>query len=914
MVLIVAAIATALCALGAAVGAPVDAGTAPVRTLAVMDFDNRSPSGEWSWLGKGLADMLITDLAGSRQLVIVEREKLHDLTRELDLGQKGLVDRTTAARVGQLAAVDWVLFGSYLKEGDDLKVEAHLLDLKTQQLLRVEWVEGRAAEVFKLEKSLVRQLLERLHVPLTEAERRSIEYVPTDSIPAFEHYSRSLSAFDAGEWHGALLECRLAVKADRGFLKAAARLADVYAQLGEPEHALVEYRRLISADTENVLPEPVYYKMGRVLEDLPQGEREATVVYRKIVDRHPEYGRPFDIRTPSRPSRGWEDVGGSSGYRAVAAAHDVSLRALERLALIHRQAGEEDEAVRRYSQIVHFCWTHGMGLGAGAPYGGLHDRVWGAYQGLYYQRVRESRDAALYPPVSLVVLSPEGGTFGAKTEPTHGFYKYAPMWLAPPGKEIARVSVSLDGELSADGPQGKAGSVQVFEPGVGFTGGHWWRLKFDPAAGRSTVDLDLKPGIRILKMDTFVSAPCKVTFTLRPWSGMSAVPSRGGFSLIFDPEEAQALYVDGKKRPYKPHGNVTVTEVPAGDHVVEVVWPDGRRASKKFHLKPLGNVTIFLSAEKRLLSRQVLPGSGSHTYLFTDRDGKVWLLWDQAVDAHWSMNPSQESDLFCATSVDGVEWTNPARLTVSSEALDAQPVLQQDRLGTYHLIWSSNRDPEDRNRLWTSSSADGRKWSFPRKVVLPVSDPQDLARWRESRIGRFAFAIDRRNTHWLIWQGRLFQSGDGAKWTEAEVLKTTGKPDNLWFAKEYSLTHDLSNRHLVVTSKGLSISLWRREREGEWVDEGMACEDQGQCGAVAVNQDGTVACAYARNGGVFLRTHDQRQGWSENLLVESYLKNPFHPSIAALPDGRFVVAFGSKDGIVACVCEAPLVPAGGDGG
>ena len=27
------------------------------RTVAVMDFDNRSPTGEWDWLGKGSRDL-----------------------------------------------------------------------------------------------------------------------------------------------------------------------------------------------------------------------------------------------------------------------------------------------------------------------------------------------------------------------------------------------------------------------------------------------------------------------------------------------------------------------------------------------------------------------------------------------------------------------------------------------------------------------------------------------------------------------------------------------------------------------------------------------------------------------------------------------------------------------------------------
>ncbi|MHC4240125.1 MAG: hypothetical protein ACYSUC_10280 [Planctomycetota bacterium] len=42
----------------------------------------------------------------------------------------------------------------------------------------MEWVEGLAGEVLLLEKRLVQQLLERLDIPITEEEKRSIMYVP----------------------------------------------------------------------------------------------------------------------------------------------------------------------------------------------------------------------------------------------------------------------------------------------------------------------------------------------------------------------------------------------------------------------------------------------------------------------------------------------------------------------------------------------------------------------------------------------------------------------------------------------------------------------------------------------------------------------------------------------------------------
>ena len=229
----------------------------PPTTIAVLDFVNRDPSGGEAWLGKGLADMLITDLSASKQLVVLERERMADITRELGLGASGLVDPSGAARVGRTAKVDWVLFGSFLRRQGQLTIEALLLDMATQRPRRVEQVAGPAEKLFDLERQLVRQVLDRLSIPMSEEELRAIERLRTDSLPALEHHGRSLDLFDRGQWLEALLEVRLAIRADPDYLKALARTADLYSQVAEKEHALVAYRRLAVMDTEDAVPDAI---------------------------------------------------------------------------------------------------------------------------------------------------------------------------------------------------------------------------------------------------------------------------------------------------------------------------------------------------------------------------------------------------------------------------------------------------------------------------------------------------------------------------------------------------------------------------------------------------------------------------------------------------------------------------------
>ncbi|MCD6416629.1 MAG: tetratricopeptide repeat protein, partial [Planctomycetes bacterium] len=261
----------------------------PPITVAVLNFVNRNPGDGSDWLEKGLADLLITDLSKSATLLVVERERMAWMLKELELGERGVVDPSTAGRVGRICKVDRVLFGSYVRQGDHLQIEAHIVEVESGELLRLELVEGKAGAVLGLEKRLALRILSRLHLPLSEGERRRILQMPTDSVDALTHYSFGLDAYDGGEYEEAIMEFRLALKKDPDYHKARMHLADKYFKIHEPEHALVEYRNVLRRDVEGRLTEDAYYQMGRVLERGMGNYREAIGCYEKILARHKEY-------------------------------------------------------------------------------------------------------------------------------------------------------------------------------------------------------------------------------------------------------------------------------------------------------------------------------------------------------------------------------------------------------------------------------------------------------------------------------------------------------------------------------------------------------------------------------------------------------------------------------------------------
>jgi TolB-like protein len=156
------------CALASAVPVRADDGAlprvvAPRPTVAVAEF-----TGDDAATAKFIADALLTDLAQSRVLRLVERSQLDRAQTELHLRPEDAYGPERLQAFGRLVRADRLVVGSYLVRGDQIMVSARVLDVGTGRL-----VDGAGASVSGGANSLlvvVHRLAHLLHYKLTGAE------------------------------------------------------------------------------------------------------------------------------------------------------------------------------------------------------------------------------------------------------------------------------------------------------------------------------------------------------------------------------------------------------------------------------------------------------------------------------------------------------------------------------------------------------------------------------------------------------------------------------------------------------------------------------------------------------------------------------------------------------------------------
>ncbi len=168
-------------------------------------------------LGRGLAEMLISDLALLERFRMVERLQIGALLQEMQLSQTGRVDPTTAARVGRLARAGRMVQGlANIPDEGDVLLEASVVQADGQ-VTGPTSATGRIRDLLRLEKELVVGISLRLGYQLSLAERQLILENGTDNLTAFLSYSRGLLAEDLGDFSTAALHFSNAVQADPGF-------------------------------------------------------------------------------------------------------------------------------------------------------------------------------------------------------------------------------------------------------------------------------------------------------------------------------------------------------------------------------------------------------------------------------------------------------------------------------------------------------------------------------------------------------------------------------------------------------------------------------------------------------------------------------------------------------------------------
>ncbi len=197
------------------------------NAVAVFPFRYLGSNDELRPLGRGLTQVMITDLSKINRLTLLERERVQALVDELALNEAGRVDPATGARSGRMLRAARVVQGTIqdVVGKTDLRFDASVVDAANATVIATGNGSDQLLQLFALEKVVLFRLLTQMGIALTPAERQALSERPTADLQAFLAFSRGLEAEDRGDYSGAAANFTAALARDPNFRAAKAHQA-----------------------------------------------------------------------------------------------------------------------------------------------------------------------------------------------------------------------------------------------------------------------------------------------------------------------------------------------------------------------------------------------------------------------------------------------------------------------------------------------------------------------------------------------------------------------------------------------------------------------------------------------------------------------------------------------------------------
>ena len=150
------------------------------NSIAVLYFENLSGAKEDEYLRDGITEDVITELSKIRGLNTFSRPTV------LAFRDKPV----TPAQIGQQLGASYVLTGTLRRAGARLRINAQLIDTRTDFPMWSERFDREMKDVFEIQDEIARKIAEALRVTLSPQELEALAVKPTENLQAYDLFLR----------------------------------------------------------------------------------------------------------------------------------------------------------------------------------------------------------------------------------------------------------------------------------------------------------------------------------------------------------------------------------------------------------------------------------------------------------------------------------------------------------------------------------------------------------------------------------------------------------------------------------------------------------------------------------------------------------------------------------------------------
>ena len=282
------------------------------KSIAVIPFDNYSPSSEDEYLSAGFTEVIIANLAKVKDLMVISRTSVMRY-KNTTMSLKDIAKELNVAHI---------LEGSIQRTGDKIRVVGQLIEASSDKHVWAETYDAEFENIFTIQTEIATSIASALKSQITDSEKENIKDKKTDSIEAYEMY----------------LKVRDLKRRSRNFMKNRSVRMDLLNKIIEIDPLFAEAYSQISLEYSDAV------QFG-VSGDSEEDTKQAKFYIEKAFDLKPDSP---DVRN----AYGWYYYSCYRDYEKALKHYKVALsqepgnsETHARIGFAYRRLGNEDESI-----------------------------------------------------------------------------------------------------------------------------------------------------------------------------------------------------------------------------------------------------------------------------------------------------------------------------------------------------------------------------------------------------------------------------------------------------------------------------------------------------------------------------------------------------------------------------------------
>jgi len=188
------------------------------RTLAILPFRNLRQDPSLNYLGFSLSDAIATELSSVSGL-IVRPSSWVEPYRDRDVDPR---------KIAHDLNVNTLLTGAFLRDGDDLRITAQLIDIPGNRIIWRDSIDVRYERLLEVQDRVSREIVKGLELNLSASQTHSLDADRPANPLAYEDYLRGVDFYALGNYPAAVAMLEKSTSLDPNYAPAWAHLGKAY--------------------------------------------------------------------------------------------------------------------------------------------------------------------------------------------------------------------------------------------------------------------------------------------------------------------------------------------------------------------------------------------------------------------------------------------------------------------------------------------------------------------------------------------------------------------------------------------------------------------------------------------------------------------------------------------------------------